>query len=158
MRAWWQALQKLNGKRRSGPLIARFMSAASEELQLALVLALWTGQRQGDLLKLQWSAFAEERLRVFQAKGKKWVTIPVGPTLSKWLRATPKRALTILKGQRGRAWTSDGFRTEWRKVCDKVGILDVTFHDLRGTAVTRLALAGCTNNEIASILVTRSRT
>ena len=37
------------------------------------------------------------------------------------------------------------------KVCQKVGISDVTFHDLRGTAVTRLALPGCTNNEIAWI-------
>jgi hypothetical protein len=27
----------------------------------------------------------------------------------------------------------------------------VTFHDLRGTAVTRLALAGCTEAEIATI-------
>jgi integrase len=27
----------------------------------------------------------------------------------------------------------------------------VTFHDLRGTAVTRLALAGCTEPEIATI-------
>jgi integrase len=27
----------------------------------------------------------------------------------------------------------------------------VTFHDLRGTAVTRLAVAGCTEAEIASI-------
>ena len=34
--------------------IARFMSAAPQELQMALVLALWTGQRQGDLLRLQW--------------------------------------------------------------------------------------------------------
>ena len=131
--------------------IERFMSAASQELQLALVLALWTGQRQGDLLRLQWGAFADGRLRVFQAKGKKSVTIPVGPTLASWLHATPKRTVTILAGRRGNTWTSDGFRTEWRKVCEKVGISDVTFHDLRGTAVTRLALAGCTNNEIASI-------
>jgi integrase len=122
--------------------IARFMSAAPHELQVALVLALWTGQRQGDLLRLQWGAFADGRLRVFQAKGKKSVTIPVGPTLSGWLLATPKRTITILTGQRGNPWTSDGFRTEWRKVCEKVGISDVTFHDLRGTAVTRLALAG----------------
>ncbi|HKG85221.1 MAG TPA: tyrosine-type recombinase/integrase [Beijerinckiaceae bacterium] len=118
---------------------------------MALVLALWTGQRQGDLLRLQWGAFADGRLRVFQAKGKKSVTIPVGPTLASWLHATPKRTVTILAGRRGNTWTSDGFRTEWRKVCEKVGISDVTFHDLRGTAVTRLALAGCTNNEIASI-------
>ncbi len=29
--------------------------------------------------------------------------------------------------------------------------MDITFHDLRGTAVTRLAEAGCTEAEIASI-------
>ena len=33
----------------------------------------------------------------------------------------------------------------------QAGIVGVTFHDLRGTAVTRLALAGCTEAEIASI-------
>lgn len=31
------------------------------------------------------------------------------------------------------------------------GIDDLTFHDLRGTAVTRLAIAGCTIPEIATI-------
>ena len=31
------------------------------------------------------------------------------------------------------------------------GVSGVAFHDLRGTAVTRLALAGCTEAEIASI-------
>ena len=33
----------------------------------------------------------------------------------------------------------------------KAGISEVTFNDLRGTAVTRLALVGCTEAEIASI-------
>ena len=31
------------------------------------------------------------------------------------------------------------------------GIIGVTFNDLRGTAVTRLAMAGCTEAEIATI-------
>ena len=31
------------------------------------------------------------------------------------------------------------------------GVLGVTFHDLRGTAVTRLALVGATEAEIANI-------
>ena len=35
---------------------AAFMAAASEPLRLALMLALWIGQRQGDLLRLPWSA------------------------------------------------------------------------------------------------------
>jgi len=47
--------------------------------------------------------------------------------------------------------TSDGFRASWRKACQKAGIVGVTFNDLRGTAVTRLAIAGCTEAEIATI-------
>ena len=35
----------------------RFLSQASPELALAMMLALWTGQRQGDLLRLTWSAY-----------------------------------------------------------------------------------------------------
>ena len=33
----------------------------------------------------------------------------------------------------------------------RAGIVGVTFNDLRGTAVTRLALAECTEAEIATI-------
>lgn len=131
--------------------IARFMTVADPELQLALILALWTGQRQGDLLKLSWNAYNDRRLRVFQSKTRRWVTIPVSGTLEHWLAAAPKRATTILTGRRGQPWTADGFRTEWRKACLKAKIRDVTFHDLRGTAVTRLALAQCTVPEISSI-------
>jgi hypothetical protein len=35
--------------------------------------------------------------------------------------------------------------------CAKAGIAEVTFNDLRGTAVTRLALVECTEAEIATI-------
>ena len=35
--------------------IAAVLAVASKEVQLALILALWTGQRQGDLLRLPWS-------------------------------------------------------------------------------------------------------
>jgi integrase len=131
--------------------ISRFIAEAPAELHLALVLALWTGQRQGDLLKLRWSDYQERKIRVFQSKGQKPVTIPVGDTLAECLKRAPMRALTILTGQRGRPWTGDGFRTEWGKACQRAGIDDVTFHDLRGTAVTRLAKAGCSVAEIASL-------
>src|SRR5262249_735143 len=51
----------------------------------------------------------------------------------------------------GRPWTPDGFRSSWGKARHKAGIEDLTFNDLRGTAVTRLALVGCTEAEIATI-------
>jgi len=41
--------------------------------------------------------------------------------------------------------------SSWRKACAKAGVVGVTFGDLRGTAVTRLALVGCSEAEIASI-------
>jgi integrase len=58
---------------------------------------------------------------------------------------------TILATERGTAWTGSGFRASWRKACHRSGVSGVTFHDLRGTAVTRLALAGATVPEIAAI-------
>jgi integrase len=65
----------------------------------------------------------------------------------------PRRSAArwVLVNSIGPPWTSDGFRTSWRKACAAAGIVGVTFHDLRGTAVTRLALAGCTEPEIATL-------
>jgi integrase len=59
--------------------------------------------------------------------------------------------VTILTTQAGLTWTSDGFSASWRKAVAKAGIRGLTFHDLRGTAVLRLALASCTVPEIATI-------
>ena len=48
-------------------------------------------------------------------------------------------------------WTEDGFRTSWGKAFARAGINeDLHFHDLRGSAVERLALAGSTVPEIAT--------
>jgi integrase len=58
-----------------------------------------------------------------------------------------------LRNTFGEPWTSDGFRTSSGKAFDKakLGDADLHFHDLRGTAVTRLALSGCTTPQIAAI-------
>jgi integrase len=136
---------------------AAFLQNAPVHLHLPLLLALWTGQRQGDLLRLTWSAYDGKHIRLRQSKSIRRdrrpvnVVIPVGAPLKAALDATPKRSPVILLNSDGRPWTSDGFRASWGKACDKAGIADVTFNDLRGTAVTRLALMECTEAEIASI-------
>jgi hypothetical protein len=60
------------------------------------------------------------------------------------LDAAVKRSTIILTNSDGAPWTADGFRASWSKACAKAGVVGVTFNDLRGTAVTRLAMAGCT--------------
>jgi integrase len=130
---------------------AAFLAKAPKHLHLALILALWTGQRQGDLLRLPWSAYDGRYIRLRQRKTGARVVIPVGAPLRATLDAAHRRSTLILTSTDNRPWTSDGFRASWRKACAVAGVTGVTFHDLRGTAVTRLALAGCTEAEIASI-------
>jgi integrase len=79
------------------------------------------------------------------------VTIKVGAPLKALLDGTTKLSTLILTNKEGQPWTQNGFRASWRKACNKAGIAGITFHDLRGTAVTRLALAGATEAEIATI-------
>ncbi|MGY8668722.1 tyrosine-type recombinase/integrase [Bradyrhizobium sp. UFLA05-109] len=139
--------------------IRAFCAVASVELQAALLLALWTGQRQGDLLRLTWKDYDGTYIRMRQSKGRgskgrRRVTIPVGPPLKAALDAALKEersAVTILVNSFGRPWTEDGFRTSWDKAFKRTSLEDLHFHDLRGTAVTRLALSNCSVPEIAAI-------
>lgn len=134
--------------------IAAFMAEASQPLRQALTLALWTGQRQGDLLRLSWTAYDGERINLRQEKTRARVMVPAGTPLRAMLDAMKEargRATTILTNTRGEPWTQDGFRASWGKAATRAKLDDLHFHDLRGTAVTRLALAGCTVPQIAAI-------
>lgn len=120
-------------------------------LRWALMLALWTGQRQGDLLRLSWSGYDGTHIELVQSKTGAPVRIRCGQPLQAEIATIPRRSTMLLTNSRGRPWTSDGFRASWAKACRRCGIDGVTFHDLRGSAITRLAEAGCSNLEIAAI-------
>jgi integrase len=131
--------------------IAAFMAVAPEYLKRALVLALETGQRQGDLLALPWSAYDGQWVRLKQHKTGRRVNIPVTRRLRAIIENTPRVSPVILTNSYGRPWLQRSFQGAWKKASRKAGIVDRTFHDTRGTTVTRLAEAGCTPQEIATI-------
>jgi integrase len=130
--------------------VAKLLSVAPPELALALMLALWTGQRQGDLLRLPWSAYDGARIRFHQSKTGRRLVIPAGEPLRLLLDRTTRRSPLVLTNTYGKAWTSDGFRSSWAAACRKAKIKGLTFHDLRGSAVVRLALAEATVPQIAT--------
>jgi integrase len=132
------------------PEIAALLTVASADIALALVMALWTGQRQGDLLRLPWSAYDGSHIRLRQSKTGRRIVMPAGLPLKALLDAANQRGPVILVNSYGRPWTSDGFRTSWSKTCARAGITGLTFHDLRGSAVVRLALAEATVPQIAT--------
>ena len=146
--------------------IKAFCDVASPELQFALLMALWTGQRQGTLIAIAWSQYDGTHIRLQpnkqrRGKKKKADRYPGGRTAKGGLDARrPEKAEgAILRNTFGETWTSDGFRASWGKAFDraKLGDHDLHFHDLRGTAVTRLALSGCTVPQIAAITGHRPR-
>jgi integrase len=133
-----------------------FYQRGPQHLAEALLLAIWTGQREGDLLGLTWFQYDGQAIRLKQGKTSARVAVPVGGPLRTMLdarrrRVNPKPSDPVLTTLEGTPWTSDGFSSSWRKACTKLGIKGLTFNDLRGTAVTRLALAGCSVPEIAAI-------
>jgi integrase len=131
--------------------VASFMAAAPQALQRALLLALETGQRQGDLLVLPWSAYDGTWIRLKQSKTGRKVSVPATLRLKAVLENMPRSSPVMLTNGRGRPWQPNAFRKAWGNASRKAGLVDLTFHDLRGTAVTRLSEAACTPQEIATI-------
>ncbi|HBF32699.1 tyrosine-type recombinase/integrase [Rhizobium sp.] len=138
------------------PDLARFRASASRQLSAALMLAIWTGQRQGDLLRLQWSAYDGKHIRLKQSKTGRRVAVLVSGSLGKLLNelkaeneARKIPSMTILTNQKGKTWTSSGFKTSWGKAAKKAGITGLTFHDLRGTFITMARRAGASIEDIA---------
>lgn len=145
--------------------VAAFKTAASRKMSLAMDIARWTGQRQGDLLALPWSAYDGQHITLRQSKTGRRVRIKVSGELKAVLDSTPREASTILTTERGtpargadgrnhsvkRSWTSDGFRASWAKACEKAKVEGVTFHDLRGTFVTLAYRNGASIKEIAEV-------
>lgn len=124
-------------------------------MRLAVCLALYTGQRQGDVLAMSWSKIKNGRIEVKQEKTARELIIPAHQKLLAALNSADRRSVQILTNSRGLPWTQDGFRTSWSKalVGPLAAISDAgfVFHGLRKSAVVMLLEAGCTDAEVSAI-------
>jgi integrase len=127
------------------------MRIASQEMKVALMLGMHTGQRQGDLRRLAWTSYDGQRITLRQGKGGKIVSIRCTKALRGMLDGMERRGLLVMTTPSGRAWTKRYFNQHWHEASVEAGIMDLHFHDLRGTAITMLAEAGATVPEIAAV-------
>jgi integrase len=137
--------------------IDAFMAVAPDPLRWALIFAAETGARQGDIIRLPWSAYDGKRLRFTPSKSitkmkpnGRPVAVPVSDRLQMVIEALPRASTIMLTNGRGRPWQGNSFRKAWGAATEKAGIVGLTFHDLRGTAVTRLSEADSSPQEIAT--------
>ncbi|WP_099864695.1 tyrosine-type recombinase/integrase [Pararhizobium haloflavum] len=115
-------------------------------------MALWTMQRQGDLLAMPTVAYSDDKLWIIQAKtGARIQITPAEEIVPILEEAKNAKRLRALVNSHGNQWTSCGFRASWRATMKELGITGVTFHDLRGTAISYAHAMGVDIERIAEI-------
>lgn len=134
---------------------AAVRALAPYRIQLAMDLAVMTGQRQGDLLSLKWSDIKDMAVRIYQSKTGKRLAIEITPDLEAVLDKCwqlPNRGAYMLTPEFSRErYTGEAFRAMWQRALRKYaagGGARYTFHDLRALAATR-----CPTPEIAMRLL-----
>jgi integrase len=138
------------------------LSSAPASIRLPILIARWTGLRQGDVLALLNADYDGKVIRCRTAKRDVSVVIPVSETLASYLDARiSTRSPTICNNSRGQSWTRDGFKTSLFKLIrnlEEEGAVGkgLTFHGLRHTMATELSELGYDNRTIADMLGQKS--
>jgi integrase len=134
--------------------IAQFESfhAIGTKARLVLALALYTGQRRGDLVRMGRQHIRNGAIEVRQEKTRTILEIPLHAELVTVLEAAPCEHLTLLTTKTGKPYAANDLSDEFRSWCDAAGLpAECSLHGLRKAAARRLAEAGCSAHEIAAI-------
>lgn len=145
-------------------LVATADAMKRPEIGDAIMLGVWTGQRQNDRLAMTEAGVLDGRRYVRQSKTGAIVEIFESEELRARLEAArarragwPVRPLEIIVNEQTRqAFKVDTYRHDFASVRDEAAktmpsLADFRDQDLRDTAVTFLARADCTNTQIAQI-------
>lgn len=119
-------------------------SAEATHVKTFLYLAWYTAARKEALLSLKWEAVDLQRGRIDlgrSAGNKGRATVPVGDSLSKWLRERQSTATSdyVVEWGGGRVGT---IRKGFDEAAKRAGLAHITAHDIRRSAARRMVEAG----------------
>jgi integrase len=122
-----------------------------------IIISIYTGQRPGDVAGMQWSQALGDMIRVRQIKTGELVLIPCHPALKKELErlqaAEGGQATGSIAKWKGRQIDEGQYRYLLRKLVRAIrNMPHRTPHGARFAAAARLSEAGCTVDQIVSII------
>lgn len=116
----------------------------------AFALALYTGQRRGDLIVMTRGHCRDGSIAVKQNKTGTELAIPEHPELTAELVSVSH--MSLLTNEHGRAFEEKEFSKWFARAIDAAGLpVECVLHGLRKAAARCLAEAGCTEDEIKAI-------
>lgn len=145
---------KLQGHEKWTPEeVASFIANAEDVAAFAVLLAWYTGQRQGDILDMKMSDFVDGYITVIQSKTKMEIKIKVHPDLQRYIDevVAPKRGPEDYFVSGTKKMGGSCFRNIFVKETKRLK-LDKVFHGIRKGVASSLAENGRPISEIAAIL------
>jgi integrase len=128
----------------------RLVTAACPDwLQPIVILAVNTGMRRSELLKLRWLDYDEANNRLSLLRTKN------GSDRIVYLNQAARAVLESLERTKSKIFPgiSPGRVTvTFKRVCKRIGIEDFRYHDLRHTAASHLRMAGEDIHTVATVL------
>ena len=126
------------------------LAAEDPAVRLLVNLLYYTAQRLGDVLKMQWSDVADDRVEVVQDKTKKPLSIPIHSALRAELATRERGDGPICTTALGRPMRDDNARKILKAFSAAAGAPSVP-HGLRKNAVIALLEAGCSAAQTAAV-------
>ena len=122
-------------------------SSLSWYLWPIIVIAIETGMRRGEILSLRWKHIDEEKKSVFLPMTKN------GSSRRVPLSDKAVKMLLLVKANSDAPFpiTDIAFRQAWDRLRQRAHIADLTFHDLRHEAISRLFESGLKIHEVMAI-------
>jgi integrase len=122
------------------------------QARLGLALAIFTGQRSSDLIRMGRQHVRDGRVSVRQQKTGTSLAIRLHPDLEAILEVTPSKHLTFLVNHHGKPFRSaNSFGQRMKLWAREASLNDCPLHGLRKVCLRRLAEAGCSAPEIMAI-------
>lgn len=115
-------------------------------------LALYTGQRRGDVVRLTYKSIAGDAFRLTQGKTGTVLEIPIHPELQKAIAAVRPRCEAGILANKDKALNPIYFGHMMARAIDAAGLpRGCVLHGLRKSAAVALIDAGCTELQAAAI-------
>ena len=134
----------------------RLFANCPEFFKPILVVALQTGLRKTNIIKLRWSNINLEfrLLEITENKGNKHIKIYMNDILYELFQNLPRidEEFVFINPHTNKTYSNTGFKNIWTKIKDKAEVENFRFHDLRHTVGTRLAKANVPVPVIREIL------